>query len=1002
MDFKNLKAQPIKKRVASIKLINEPFKSHLLVDKFFTEIDICKNGGEIINYFSLEELENRINSFKKEGKSKNEHPTILKGIYTDGIKSSDCSKPSPFLFFDIDVKNVINKHLKNPSVNQRVFNFFQKISLLTYRSYSQEGIAGILYVPQLVKIGDSHSRSHQIVGNAIYKFLKTELKSKLEIEIEFDESQANFRQGRYLAEQQYPVELNKEPLIFNYELKEELELDDLGVVQYKFTSNTISTSIIEKYNTDADIRFLVQQAGFNELNKSSDSIRLRHSKSLSYSTGFVDLKDNTYMNYSETFGGKKKYDAFEFSKKFLFNGDFESLVNDLRVQGYDEIIIDERDFEDGLNYLSNHTSQDEVAKVCYHLRKGTVKQKSMFFQEVRQLDIDETVLRSYLGYNQIEIVYDKSYKIKGHIGGKIKSIIEDYKNEDKIILRAETGTGKTTAFLKFFPQFFPEKKILILEPLTAIVDQSKNDYPNLTGLTGISGLGEFQQAYEDRIVMATYEKGITLLKDQVPFDYIIVDEIHNLLVANGYKPETISQLTWLLKDKKVIGLTGTPSNIFSSLGYKLINLENTDRNVTEVIQRVSNKEAEKIILNHLNFVEGKVIIRVNSEKVLKSVKQELIELKRFEENQILILHSDFEIKKSEDFKLMAEKGKFRNNVRVVLTTGVIDEGVSLYQEGFTDVVFIENDYRQRPESIKQFFARFRHIEPQRKNYHYFKMKNNQDFNVFNEANYFKNQERSLKRRCSGDFTTYTDLSEFDKYFYVHSCTINPFFLAYKTTNITYSSFNHEEYNSFLETNYDLKVRLDASWTMEEIDISEIKESRKVTKETIDRLWLKETEMCIDAVLSYSRNEEIQNYFNFKGMDKKICLYSFVQDELKDFESLCVNFIKLKKVGLKNIEMFRNGKKRGQEAITNLIKIQNLKNLLDNPKNDKDRDLKHKFQEFILQLKQKKSFEANEMKPIWYKIFGKEIGLTQKSLIKLLKEDFSLTEDKYHLFKFSDS
>lgn len=1002
MYFKNIKVEPIKKLVATINSTQNPIITDLFEEEFFTEIETSKRDGEIIKYFSLLELQERINSFKKNELLKEEHPTILKGIYSKGIKSTNCKKTSPFLFFDIDVKKGVNDPLRNFALNQRVFNFLQKISLITYHSYSKNGIAGILYVPQLLEIGNSDSNKHQIVGNEIFKYLEGLIKEKIGVEIQFDYTQANFRQGRYLAEQQFDVILNNEPLIFDYELKEEIELDNAGVVNYNFTNFSSSRSIIERYNENVDIRTLVQQASFKELNKSLDLIRLGHVKSKSSTTGFIDLKDNTYMNFSATFGGKKKFDAFEFSKTFLYNGNSQPLLQELKKEGYMEVTIDDLDYEKGLNFIMNHTSNENVAMVCYQLKGGSTGQKSKFFQDARYLNIDEKVLRRYLGFNQINITYDGSYKFDGYINEKLKEILEDNKNEDKIILRAETGTGKTRAFLETFPQIFPDKKILILEPLTAIVSQSQNDYPNLVGLTGFSGLGEFHQAYEDRIVMATYEKGIELLRNNVPFDYIIVDEIHNLLVANGYKPETISELVWLLKDKKVIGLTGTPSNIFRTLGYKLINLENTGKNVTEVIQRVSNKEPEKIILNHLNFVKGKAIFRVNSEKVLKSVKEELIELKRFQENQILILHSDYEIKKSEDFKLIVEEGKFRDDVKVVLTTGIIDEGVNLKAEGFTDVVFIEMDYNPRPECVKQFFARFRLIDPQRKNYHYYKIKNNQDFRIFDEVNYFYKQERSLEKRCTGNFTTYTDLSDFDKNFYKNTCTINPYYLAYNITKITYSLFNQEEYNSFFEINYNLKVEVDASWDMEEVDISGIKLSRKATKERIDALWLKETEMCIEAVLRFTHNDFLKKELTFKRKKEDINLYSYVQKELKDFERLCTNLIKLKNAGLNNIDMFDNGKSRGNEAIENIIILQNMKNLLENPKNAMDIDLKGKFDEFLSQMKRKKDFKADEMKLTWYKIFAKEVLLTQKSLIKFLKDDYFLTEDKYHLLNFPGS
>ena len=39
--------------------------------------------------------------------------------------------------------------------------------------------------------------------------------------------------------------------------------------------------------------------------------------------------------------------------------------------------------------------------------------------------------------------------------------------------------------------------------------------------------------------------------------------------ANSYKAVTVSKLAILIKDKKVLGLTGTPNELFKKVGFKL-------------------------------------------------------------------------------------------------------------------------------------------------------------------------------------------------------------------------------------------------------------------------------------------------------------------------------------------------------------------------------------------------------------------------------------------------
>ena len=115
-------------------------------------------------------------------------------------------------------------------------------------------------------------------------------------------------------------------------------------------------------------------------------------------------------------------------------------------------------------------------------------------------------------------------------------------------------------------------------------------------------------------------------------------------------------------------------------------------------------------------VNGKCIMRINSRSDADSLKTELVKLKRYKENEILILNSDTQIKEGKDFRQLTSQGSFEDKIKLIITTSVIDEGLSIRQNGFTDAVFIETDYKPMPEALKQFFARFRNEDINRKNY----------------------------------------------------------------------------------------------------------------------------------------------------------------------------------------------------------------------------------------------------------------------------------------------
>ena len=95
------------------------------------------------------------------------------------------------------------------------------------------------------------------------------------------------------------------------------------------------------------------------------------------------------------------------------------------------------------------------------------------------------------------------------------------------------------------------------------------------------------------------------------------------------------------------------------------------------------------------------------------------------------------LKNSVDYNKIAYKAQFADQYRLILTTSLIDEGVSIKQNGFSDVVFIETNYNPRPEAIKQFFARFRNADNTRKNIAYLRQKIDQTPTTFKPHTMFR-------------------------------------------------------------------------------------------------------------------------------------------------------------------------------------------------------------------------------------------------------------------------
>src|SRR5690554_6081687 len=165
---------------------------------------------------SLESFEQLINKYKNAKGGKEKDRCLMKGLYKGGFRGEHCFKNVPYLFFDIDVKNTEDKkenvHLLDPEANQKIFDELKKVSVICWRSKSKNGIAGVLYVPQLAKYLEQESKLHLQAGKQITTYLSEYLYKATGVEhVKFDSKQSVFRQLRDFAEQTTERKLSYKP-----------------------------------------------------------------------------------------------------------------------------------------------------------------------------------------------------------------------------------------------------------------------------------------------------------------------------------------------------------------------------------------------------------------------------------------------------------------------------------------------------------------------------------------------------------------------------------------------------------------------------------------------------------------------------------------------------------------------------------------------------------------------------------------------------------------------
>ena len=961
--------------------------SLVLDTSYFSEINnyYCntkKEGEPVKQHLTLNGLLERLNTIKHK-LSKNKSISILKGLYQDGTSGGFCYESVPFLFFDIDVKKGENEHLLDSYANSKVFTKLLDIGVLVWRSDSGKGMAGVLYIPQLKDIKNIDRTKHLAIGNAITDYLTKTLK----VNAKFDKAQNKFRQVRYLAYQDEKRDINQTPYVFNYNITEVTKTSQIGIIQYRYEDNRASFGSIEyQFNKDNSIHTALLDNGFTQ----TTSNRYKHPRSSSKDTGEVD--HNLFFNYSSSFSEYKVFTPFKLYLAESYIYDLKRFYKDLKVKGYKDIEPEENAFKEAEKSLKQKATNrsEQIFKACYDLVNAPYKNKVKFADDNAKTPAEKVQFYDYLKLKKLRIPYDEALPIKVYFSEKIESILDSADINKKIIASAETGTGKTTAFVKEFHKHRPSKRFIILAPLTAIVDQIKAENDTVISLTGKSSPSDHTKAKTASLVVATYEQGYKHLKDHNTFDYVVIDEVHNLITANSYKSETITNLTYVLESYRVIGLTGTVNILFKAIGYKLINIKKESQIKVDVNFIIDNRPPLKIALQHLKNVQGKCILRVNSRSVAKDIVIELIELGTYTEDEILTLNSDNNIKNSKDYKNLISEGEFDKKKRLVLTTSIIDEGLSIEQEGFTDVVFIETEYNPMAESLKQFYARFRNIDPNRKNYFYYRETNNQTIINYDPLYDFDKTKKKLIEDAETFDVNETDKKDISntKHLYYDNRTVNDYRLAYDTSSSFFKKLTTEEYIYFLETNYNINFIVNNEYKKTQIDTTKSKEVRDKNKKIIATSWLNQKDEILDALYDLTDDLEIKKTIAFMGMKPSDDIYELVSDNIKFFGKLQSSGSTLEMLGVKNVDdILINHQKmipNNQQNINRKIKLYQNLDTINNPQTKTDKINKNKMLAFIKAAGDIKNYKKDTILRLWKKQRSASKNFSYYNLIDLIE------------------
>lgn len=942
-------------------------KSFTQVDNYYSNVKKNRADFGIFGYYNIVELLQFINSYKG---TKKDAAAFLKGIYKGGTSAQYAERSTDYLFFDIDIKEKENVELwRDAYMRVALKELLEKYSVFVGFSSSGVSMFGAFVVKGLSTISDT--LEHRLIAEEVYAEVEREA-LKIGIPLNFDRAQGKYRQIRFVAAQEYPVLINKNPKGFKFRItRKEAELIT-GVMDFKYAQGSIPEgSARDAFNKANPLQQQLAPAGLTLVSGN----RYKYSGSKSSTSG--ELKDGVYYNNSTTFSLTSIFDSFAMAAKAK-NFSLAEMYKHINELGYRDKEIDIQAIKAKVKPKLSHS---EIFKICFPFAYKPDKEKRAFLDSLNIPPDEVNIYRAYLKIKNLGIQYDETLKVKKWVSEEIGTILHRAGVKKKLIVVAETGTGKSTAFIREFANVCPEGRLLFVVPLTAIADQLAEKDESIVKLIGGATPQMIYLAMQAKIVVATHEQAMKLLKICDTFTHVVRDEIHSDIAGSSFK-KSIELFTFELKKHRVIeiGLTGTASNIFKEKGLEFYMVKiDAGKEPTEIIQFTDNRDTLKVIIQMQRTVTGKSFYRVNS-------KDNILEARRiflsqgYTENQIVILDGSKESKKSTDFKLLVKESKFREDVKIVITTSVIDEGVSIINADFEVMVFIENEYHPMPAPLKQSTNRFRnnveriyHVRKSAKEQPYRKYTNfyDEDFEIILEE---ERESNNYNR------STYSSPLSNDKYKYEDG-TPNPYALALKSTRDEAANYNNEEYNSYSQQNYNMLIFVDEEYTEEDIDISKIS-----TKERgiLRSLAFNNFEEDIKtAVLRLTSDKNLQQSIIME--DVKVFEYllpervQFVKDNLSFYEGVYKNILALDKI-IEPPEAIRQflfkdndiaGVLDSYQYVNQKVKSLNQVRALEmpKPKHKDDREHKERLHKFI------EAIDAFEKPPT---------NLAIKALIRKLK------------------
>jgi len=291
----------------------------------------------------------------------------------------------------------------------------------------------------------------------------------------------------------------------------------------------------------------------------------------------------------------------------------------------------------------------------------------------------------------------KPLEIKNYLSEELELLSELLNKGEDTLLVSPTDSGKTRAIISYAKQN-PQRRIAILCPTQALVDNLKQDCDIPAGY----GKKWAQNTQFYNLLITTYDS-IQFFEEN-RFDAIFIDEAHYLAQAGIYRAKALEYMMKLECQKILV--TATPNVIERLEGFNRIEFikETKPKEIKIYNQRDNEINLAATLIKNRN-PENLLILRINNKEILDTIHEkypDLVITKIYSDKEQVIIQGQDE----EAFKNI-KKGVISKSTQVVLTTSIMDCGISLEVNRDVDCYAISYGNVINPIDAVQLSARVR-------------------------------------------------------------------------------------------------------------------------------------------------------------------------------------------------------------------------------------------------------------------------------------------------------